>query len=155
MKRRNDSAPKSDLSNIEGALAALNAEDLRDLIRTVIPRLDDKEFSWFANAIIEQASRGRTGWQPSGPTDEGVAEVLAFAEAAKRTGYADPSEVDDYLREGIIGRKKQKAFKRFLEHPDPRIRRYAEELATRDVEARSRLRNLEDEDYYRQEDDTV
>jgi hypothetical protein len=57
--------------------------------------------------------------------------------------------------EGIIGRKKQKAFKRFLEHPDPRIRRYAEELATRDVEARSRLRNLEDEDYYRQEDDTV
>jgi hypothetical protein len=99
MKRRNDSAPRSGLSNIEGALAALNAEDLRDLIRAVISRLDDKEFSWFANVIVEQASRGRTGWQPSGPTDEGVAEVLAFAEAAKRTGYADPSEVDDYLRE--------------------------------------------------------
>jgi hypothetical protein len=100
MKRRNYSAPKSGLSNIEGAVAALNAEDLRDLIRAVICRLDDKEVSWFANAIIERASRGRTGWQPSGPTDEGVAEVLAFAEAAKRTGYADPSEVDDYLREG-------------------------------------------------------
>jgi hypothetical protein len=100
MKRRNNSASKSSFSNIEGALAALNAEDLRNLIRAVICRLDDKEFSWFANAIIEQASKGRTGWQPSGPTDEGIAEVLAFAEAAKRTGYADPSEVDDYLREG-------------------------------------------------------
>jgi hypothetical protein len=100
MKRRNDSKSKSGLSNIEGALSALNAEDLRDLIRAVIPHLDDKVFSWFANAIIEQASRGGTGWQPSRLTDESVAEVLAFAEAAKRNSYADPSEVDDYLRKG-------------------------------------------------------
>jgi hypothetical protein len=35
MKRRNDSASKSSLSNIEGALAALNAEDLRNLIRAM------------------------------------------------------------------------------------------------------------------------
>jgi len=28
----------------------------------------------------------------------------------------------------------------FLEHPDPRIRRYAEELAARDTEARAVLR---------------
>jgi hypothetical protein len=38
--------------------------------------------------------------------------------------------------EGIIGRKKRKSFNRFLEHPDPRIRRYAEELAAQDIEAR-------------------
>jgi hypothetical protein len=100
MKRRNDSASKPNLSNIEGALAALNAEDLRNLIRAVIPRLDDKDISWFTSAIVERASRGRAEWRPSEPTDEGVAEVLAFAEAVKRTGYADPTKIDDHLQEG-------------------------------------------------------
>lgn len=41
--------------------------------------------------------------------------------------------------EGIIDRKKRKAFNRFLEHPDPRIRQHAEELAAQDVEARALL----------------
>jgi hypothetical protein len=86
--------------NIEGALAALDAEGLRDLIRELIPRLDDKTLSRFNNAIIERAARGKTGWQPSGPTDESVAQALAFAKAAKRVGYADPSEIDNYLRQG-------------------------------------------------------
>jgi hypothetical protein len=57
--------------------------------------------------------------------------------------------------EGIVGRKKRKAFNRFLEHPDPRIRRYAEKIAANDVKARFRLRCLENEDYYMPEDDTV
>jgi len=87
-------------SNIEGALAALDAEDLRELIRDIIPRLDDKTLSRFNNAIIERAAGGKTGWQPSGPTDEAVAEAVTFAKAAKRVGYADPSEVDNYLRQG-------------------------------------------------------
>jgi hypothetical protein len=55
--------------------------------------------------------------------------------------------------EGIIGRKKRKAFNRFLEHHDPRIRRYAEELAAEDVEARSDMRLVEDEYYCEPEDD--
>ena len=55
--------------------------------------------------------------------------------------------------EGIIGRKKRKAFNRFLEHPDPRIRRYAEELAAEDVKARYYLRLFEEEDYCEPEDD--
>jgi hypothetical protein len=100
MKRQNDSARNPKLSDFERALAALNAEDLRDLIRAVIPRLDNRAFSWLTNAIIGRASSGRAEWQPSGPADEVVAEVLAFAEAAKRTGYADPSKIDQYLQEG-------------------------------------------------------
>jgi hypothetical protein len=55
--------------------------------------------------------------------------------------------------EGIIGRKKRKAFNRFLEHPDPRIHHYAEELAAHNIEALALLRSLEDEDYSEQEDD--
>jgi hypothetical protein len=57
--------------------------------------------------------------------------------------------------EGIIGRKKRKAFNRFLEHPDPRIRLYAEELAAHDIETRSLLRFLEDEYYSEREDDCL
>jgi hypothetical protein len=45
MKRRIDSESKPNLSNLDEALAALNAENLRDLIRAVIPRLDDKALS--------------------------------------------------------------------------------------------------------------
>jgi hypothetical protein len=70
------------------------------LIRDFIPSLDNKTHSRLANSIIERAAKGNSGWQPSGPTDEGVAEALAFVEAAKQAGYADPSEVDDYLRKG-------------------------------------------------------
>jgi hypothetical protein len=55
--------------------------------------------------------------------------------------------------EGIIGRKKRKAFNRFMEHPDPRIRRYAEELAAQDIEARALLRFLEYGDDFEPEDD--
>jgi hypothetical protein len=50
-------------------------------------------------------------------------------------------------REGVIGRKKRKDFNRFLEHPDPRIRRYAEKLAALDIEARAMLRFLGEEDF--------
>jgi hypothetical protein len=55
--------------------------------------------------------------------------------------------------EGIIGRKKRKAFNRFLEHPDSRIRRYAEELTAQDIEARKLLRFLEYGDDFEPEED--
>lgn len=55
--------------------------------------------------------------------------------------------------EGIIGRKKRKAFNRFLEHPDPRISRYAEELAARDIEARALLRLFGEEGHCEPEGD--
>ena len=57
--------------------------------------------------------------------------------------------------EGVIGRKKRKAFNRFLEHPDPRIRRRAEELSARDIEARDLLRYLQHEDYCEPENNHV
>jgi hypothetical protein len=57
--------------------------------------------------------------------------------------------------DGIIGRKKRKAFNRFLEHSDPRIRRRAEELSARDIEARDLLRYLQHEDYRETEDDRL
>ncbi len=46
--------------------------------------------------------------------------------------------------EGIIGKKKRKAFNKFLKHTDPRIRQYAEELAAEDIRARISQRGFED-----------
>ncbi len=100
MKRQKGIPSRSGSSNIDAALAALNAEDLRDLIRDIIPLLDDKSLSRLSSAIIERAAGGKAGWKPLGSTDEGVAEALAFAKRAKQVGYADPSKVDDYLRQG-------------------------------------------------------
>jgi hypothetical protein len=55
--------------------------------------------------------------------------------------------------EGIIGRKQRKAFNRFLEHPDLRIRQYAEELAAKDVEARTLPGFFEEDSSCEPEDD--
>ena len=45
--------------------------------------------------------------------------------------------------EGIIPRKRRRAFEKFLSHPDVRIRQYAQELAAIDVEERKFQRVLQ------------
>ena len=116
MKRQKVIPSRPGSPNIEGALDALDAGDLRDLIRDILPGLDGKILSRLNHAIIERAARGKTGRQPSGPTDAIVAEALAFSKAAKRIGYADPSEVENYLRQGsdaFLSRNYHAAFRIF------------------------------------------
>lgn len=38
---------------------------------------------------------------PEGPNSEAITAIVDFARAAERIGYAEPREVDEYLREGI------------------------------------------------------
>jgi hypothetical protein len=116
MKRRHRSTSKSKTSVVDEALEAMGAEDLRELVRGLLPWLDDKTHSRVTNEVIDRAARGETKWTPSGPTDEGVAEVLDFSEAAQRVGYADPSGVDDYLRHG--GCSSARAHRRSLDPGD-------------------------------------
>jgi hypothetical protein len=92
---------KPEGSVVDAALDAMDAEALRELIRGVLPWLDEKLHAKVTGAIIDRAARSKNEWVPDTPSDESVAEVLEFAEAAKRVGYADPSEVDDYLQQGI------------------------------------------------------
>lgn len=94
------SKPTRDASSTEAALDALDAEGLRSLIREMLPWFDDALLARFANALVDRAARNGSGWVPQGPTDAVVKEVEAFAEAAKRVGYAEPSEVDANLRQG-------------------------------------------------------
>jgi len=100
MARNKGTEPKADSSNIAAALAAMDANELRDIIRDVLLELDDRAHGRVVGSIIERATRNASGWTPASPCDDAVAEVISFAEAAKRVGYADPSDVDDYLQQG-------------------------------------------------------
>jgi hypothetical protein len=73
-------ATKSDVSIVDEALDAMGAEDLRELVRGLLPWLDDKTYARVTNELIGRAARSETEWEPSGPTDED------FAEAAQRVG---------------------------------------------------------------------
>jgi len=101
MRRGHRSPFKPEGSVVDAALDAMGADALRELVRGLLPWLDDKTHAKVTGEIIDRAARSKSDWTPDGPTDESVAEVLEFAEAAQRVGYADPSEVDDYLRRGM------------------------------------------------------
>ncbi len=100
MARHKGTEPKSDSSNIAAALAAMDANQLREIIRDVLLELDDRAHGRVVGSIIERATRNASGWMPASPSDDAVSKVVSFAEAAKRVGYADPSDVDDYLQQG-------------------------------------------------------
>ena len=100
MSRRHLAKPTPDASVIEAALEAMEADDLRALLRDIVPWLDESTHARLVNALVDRAARGPSGWVPDGPSDAVVTEIVAFAEAAKRVGSADPSDVDDYLRQG-------------------------------------------------------
>jgi hypothetical protein len=82
------------------ALEAMGADELRAIIREIMPWLDEPTHARLVNTLIDRAARNRSGWTPEAPTDALVTEIVAFADAAKRVGQADPGEVDGYLRQG-------------------------------------------------------
>ncbi len=98
MRTRRSPEPARD--DVEDALAALGADDLRQLVRDMLIELDERARGRAVRSLIERAARGGTGWAPAPVGDEEVAEAVAFAKAAERAGHADPSEVDDHLRRG-------------------------------------------------------
>jgi hypothetical protein len=100
MRRRRTFAADPDNSLVDGALAALSADELRELIPEMLRELDGRSLDRVVNSIIDRAARSGSGWTPDGPSTNGIASIHSFAEAAARVGYADPSEVDGYLRQG-------------------------------------------------------
>lgn len=94
------SRPVPNPSVTEAALAALDAGELRGLVREILPWLDESTHVRLVNALVDRAARNRSGWVPAGPSRGAVDAIVSYAEAAKRVGYAEPSTVDDYLRQG-------------------------------------------------------
>ena len=100
-------------ATIDGALAALDADELRELIRDVLLELDDRTLGRIHNELIDRAARNDSAWTPSVPSSDLISAVHAFVEGAKHAGYADPSDVDDYLRHGtnaFLGKDYSNAF---------------------------------------------
>lgn len=113
---RSASKPGPDSSTTQAALGALDAEELRDLIREMISWLDESTRARLVDTLVDRAARNRSGWTPAGTTRDAVDEIWSFAKAAKRSGYADPSKVDDYLRQGrnaFLGRDYPSAYRIF------------------------------------------
>lgn len=89
-----------DDSLVDAALDAMDAEQLRGLVRAFIPGLDDATRARLLNEVVDRAARSTGGWTPSSPSERRIKEIEAFAAAARRVYRADPSDVDAYLREG-------------------------------------------------------
>jgi hypothetical protein len=98
--RGRTSGSEVDPSLIEGALAALHAGDLRELVRDILPWIEEPAYGRLVNSLVDRAARGDSDWIPDGPAARDVAAITSYAEAAKRAGHADPATVDEYLRLG-------------------------------------------------------
>lgn len=103
MPRRREQGPNPEPSEVDAALAAMGADELREVVRDMLIELDDRAHRRVVGSLIERVARGTSNWAHPGPSEAIATEIVAFAEAAQRTGYADPSEVDDYLRQGSNG----------------------------------------------------
>ena len=101
MARRHTSTSKDVSVDIDAALDAMDAETLRELIRDLLIEFDDRAHSRILDEIAARAARSQSGWAPDALPSSTVAAILSFAESSARVGYAEPSEVDEYLRQGI------------------------------------------------------
>lgn len=108
MPGRDRAMGDSDSSEIESALAAMDVDQLRAVVRETLRDMgledEQRPRRRLLNSIIEHAVRsasGRaSGWTAAIPSDDDVAEVISFVVAAKREGYADPRDIDDRLQRG-------------------------------------------------------
>lgn len=87
-------------SDVDAALAAMSAEELRDVVQGMLRELDDRAFNRVASSLVSRAARNGSHWAPAALSDHEIAQTLAFAEAAERIGQAGPSEMDQALRRG-------------------------------------------------------
>lgn len=84
--------------DLDRALDAMTAEELRSFVRGALEELDDEPRAVLMDSLMARAAN--SGWRPSGPSRRIVGEVEHFAEAARRVGSAEPDEVSGYLRQG-------------------------------------------------------
>ena len=75
-----------DSALIGKALAVLDADGLRTIVREILPWLDESTHARLVNALIDRAARGASGWTPPGPSARRVTDVQVFAAAAIRRG---------------------------------------------------------------------
>jgi len=88
---------------VNEALDALGAEQLRDLLRELLDAVAPRERDALVATILESAARPSTGKRrPASPGERAAVAAECFAEAACQVGQADPSSVDEHLEAGTV-----------------------------------------------------
>ena len=80
------------------ALEAMSAPELRAAVHAVLDGLDADVKAHIIDTLIVRATKATAGWRPSRPSQRIIDEANSFAEAARRTGSADPDDVSEHLR---------------------------------------------------------
>ena len=97
LRRRTRRTPGDD-PEITRALEAMSAPELRAAVHAVLDGLDADAKAYVIETLIVRATKTTSGWRPSRPSQRIVDEAKSFAEAARRTGSADPDDVSEHLR---------------------------------------------------------
>ncbi len=85
-------------SDLDTALEAMTAPELRMFVLAVVDQLEDEQRTRVVDSLMARAAKGHTGWRPRHPSQRIVDEARSFAEAARHIGHADPDDVTEHLR---------------------------------------------------------
>lgn len=98
-RHRRPRLPAED-SEIDRALEAMSAPELRAAVRAVLDGLDESVMTSVVDTLIARGTKTTSGWRPKRPSQRIVEEARSFAEAARHVGHADPYDVTEHLRRG-------------------------------------------------------
>lgn len=88
----------ADDRELDRALEAMTAPELRAAVRSVLGALDEKTKTSTVDTLVARAVRSASGWRPSRPAQRLIGQARSFVEAASHLGYADLADVTEYLR---------------------------------------------------------
>ena len=85
-------------ADIEQALEAMTAPELRAAVRAMLGALDEKTRASTIDTLVARATKGTSGRRHCRPSQRLVEQAQSFVEAASHLGYADPADATEYLR---------------------------------------------------------
>jgi hypothetical protein len=88
-------------SEIDRALEAMSAPELRAAVRGVLDEFDEDVRASVVDTLIARATKATSGWKPTRPSQRIVEEAESFADAAGHIGHADPDDVTEHLRRAM------------------------------------------------------
>jgi len=97
LRHRRRRVPAKD-PEIDRALEAMSAPELRAAVRAVLDELDEDVKASVVDTLIGRATKASSGWRPARPSQRIVEDAQSFADAARRIGHADPDDVTEHLR---------------------------------------------------------
>ena len=68
---------------IDRALEAMSASELRAAVRAVLDELDEDVRASVVDTLIGRATKASSGWRPARPSQRMVEEAQSFADAAR------------------------------------------------------------------------